>query len=403
MSAQFHSHLNSAVAILKNYKGEIPFHLYLKKYFTKNKKYGSRDRKQIASLCYNYFRLGKALTDNSVEEKILLGTFLCESKPSQLLENLKPEWNSVIENPLEEKLAIVNQQFKIENIFSFNDELSEGVDKEKFNQSFLIQPKLFLRIRPGNKNKVTGKLAGAGLPYQLLNESCIALPNSSKIDSVIELDKEAVVQDYNSQQVSKFLQLLQRSPYGQTTNYKPQTKVWDCCAASGGKSIIAYDIDPNIHLTVSDKRESILNNLKERFAKAGIKNYNSFVADLTTNNSQLTTDNSKLPTQHFDLIIADVPCTGSGTWSRTPEQLFYFSKKEIETYASLQKKIIENVVEHLKPGAKLLYITCSVFKKENEAIVNFATEKCNLKLLKQELLKGYEMQTDSLFAALLQK
>ena len=387
MSTQFHSHLNTAVAILKSYKGEIPFHLFLKKYFSSNKKYGSRDRKQITSLCYNYFRLGKAAVNIPAEERILLGTFLCENKPSPLLEILKPEWNAAIEKSLKEKISFIDSKFEIENIFSLNDELSDGIDREKFNQSFLIQPKLFLRIRPGNKNKVTGKLAGAGISYQLLKEDCIALSNASKIDSVIELDKEAVVQDYNSQRVGDFLQL-------QTTNYKLQTNVWDCCAASGGKSIMAYDLNPNIKLTVSDKRESILKNLKERFAKAGIKNYNSFVADLTT-------ENYKLPTTNFDLIIADVPCTGSGTWSRTPEQLFYFQKKQMEEYSNLQKKIIENVVENLKPGAKLLYITCSVFKKENEDVINFVTEKFNLKIEKQELLKGYEMQADTMFAALL--
>ncbi len=309
--SHFHSHLNSAVTVLKFYTGEIPLHLYLKKYFASNKKFGSKDRKQIASLCYNYFRLGHAATDISTDEKILTGTFLCENKPSPLLENLKPEWNAAIEKPLKEKLAIVNKQFKIENIFSFNNELSEGIDAKKFNYSFLIQPNLFLRIRQGNKNKVIGKLAGAGILYQQVTETCIALPNSSEINELLELDKEAVVQDYNSQRVGEFLK-------SSMLNYQLSVSVWDCCAASGGKSLMAYDINPNIQLTVSDKRESILKNLKERFERAGIKNYESAVIDLRDSKS-------KIQNLKYDLIIADVPCTGSGTWCRAPEQLFYFS------------------------------------------------------------------------------
>ncbi|HEV8080896.1 MAG TPA: Fmu (Sun) domain-containing protein [Chitinophagaceae bacterium] len=387
------SHLNSAAAILASYSGYEPFHLFIKKYFSANKKFGSKDRKQIASLCYNYFRLGHAVKNISAEDRILLATFLCETQPSEFFKSLKPEWNDLIEKPLEEKLSIVNHQFSIKDIFPFKDELSEGIDPNKFSLSFLVQPDLFLRIRPGNHKKVTGKLARAGLNYKVVSENCIALPNASKVDTVIELDKEAVVQDYNSQRVGEFIQLA--SDNGQRATFK----VWDCCAASGGKSIMAYDINPIIELTVSDKRASILDNLHKRFAKAGIKKYNSFVADLST-------DNCQLPTNKFDLIICDAPCTGSGTWARTPEQLFYFSKnpadkKEAkEKYSVLQKQIVQNAIPYLKSGGHLLYVTCSVFKKENEDIVKFIQEELHLQLIKKEILQGYEIKSDTMFAAL---
>ncbi len=385
---RFRAYLNAAINILQLYPGKVPFHHFLKKYFSTNKKYGSKDRKQIASLCYNYFRLGHAVKNISAEDRILLATFLCETQPSELLKSLKPGWNDLIGEPLEEKLSIVNHQFSIKNIFPFKDELSEEIDADRFNLSFLIQPDLFLRIRPDNNKKVLGKLSGAGLSYKVVSENCIALPNASKVDTVIELDKEAVVQDYNSQRIGEFLSAVRR---------RPSDRVWDCCAASGGKSIMAYDINPKIDLTVSDKRESILNNLHKRFARAGIKNYHSFIADLESSTfiPQFAVHNSK-----FDLIICDAPCSGSGTWSRTPEQLYYFKKKRIEEYSALQKKIIENIVPYVKPGGKLLYITCSVFKKENEDIAAYAEEKFKLILNRIEVLKGYEMKADTMFAAL---
>ena len=383
---RFQSYLNSAFTVLRSYNGNEPFHLYVKKYFSANKKYGSRDRKQITSLCYNYFRLGNAVKNSPIEERIVLATFLCENRSSEFLEVIKPEWNDVIELSLKEKLSVVSLQFSIQNIFPYKDELSEGIDAEKFNASFLIQPDLFLRVRPGNYKRVTGKLAGAGLQYRLINENCISLPNSSKINDVLELDKEAVVQDYNSQRVGELIQLS-------IANCQLPISIWDCCAASGGKSIMAYDINPEIELIVSDKRESILENLKKRFATSGIKKYNSFVADLS--NSKFKIQNSK-----FDLIICDAPCTGSGTWARTPEQLFYFKKDAIEKYAALQKKILENVVPHVKPGAELLYITCSVFKKENEDVVAYIKEKFKLKLKEMKILAGYESKADTMFSAL---
>jgi 16S rRNA (cytosine967-C5)-methyltransferase len=62
---------------------------------------------------------------------------------------------------------------------------------------------------------------------------------------------------------------------------------WDCCAASGGKSLLLHNLEPNIELLVSDIRENSLNNLQERFQLAGIKKYHLKVIDLLQNNDQI--------------------------------------------------------------------------------------------------------------------
>ena len=100
------------------------------------------------------------------------------------------------------------------------------------------------------------------------------------------------------------------------------------------------------------------------------------------------------------MIIADLPSTGSGTWGRTPEQLAFFKEALIESYALLQKNIINNVLPSLKKGGQLLYCTCSVFKEENEEMVQYLQQISQLKLLESVVLKGYEEKADSLFAAL---
>ena len=73
--SRYHSYLNSAKEILSVYNGSEPLASFLKKYFSQYKKHGSNDRKQIAQLCYCYFRSGKALTDIPVEEKFLSVSF----------------------------------------------------------------------------------------------------------------------------------------------------------------------------------------------------------------------------------------------------------------------------------------------------------------------------------------
>jgi len=389
------SHLNTAAGILRLYGGEEPFHHFIKDYFRQHKKHGSKDRKRISGLCYAYFRLGPSFPGTTMEEKILLGLFLCAVRPDELLENLRPGWNAAVQQPLKDKCAVAGVAYEALTIFPFTDALSETIDKETFAHAHLQQPDLFIRLRPGYEKKVLEKLDKAGEAWRRLDETCIAFSNAAKIDTLLELDKEAVVQDYSSQRVGAFLQSAVDS------SQQPIRDVWDCCAASGGKSILAKDMLGDIRLTVSDVRKPILVNLEKRFSAAGIKKYKSMVLDLAKMEpAGLSAQVLAKAGSSFDLIIADVPCSGSGTWGRTPESLSFFKPAEIDRYQQLQKQIVSNALPLLKKGRCFLYITCSVFKKENEDMAAFIEENGDLRLLRMETLKGYDKKADTMFAAL---
>jgi len=402
--SRYYTHLNTAKNIVEKYDGGIPLSAWLKEFFRQHKQMGSRDRKTISSLVYGFYRLGHSTTGISTEERILLGVFLCHQSPDAILNYFKSEWNDAIELPPEEKIKLAlfpAGETKLHKIFPWHEELSERVETDRFNLSFLLQPDLFIRIRPGKESSVFKKLADAGIRFQKINSTCIALPNATKIDSVLELDNEAVIQDYTSQHTGNYYQfhpsVPDRAGASPAPTFELRTpQVWDCCAASGGKSIMAKDLALDIQLTVSDVRESILHNLHRRFQKAGIKNYEALLIDLSS-------AHCRLPGKSFQLIIADLPCTGSGTWARTPEQLYFFKPDKITYYSNLQKKIVSNVVPVLQKGGHLVYITCSVFKKENEEQVDFIQQKLNLQLLRSALLKGYDIKADSMFVAVFKR
>ena len=380
------AYLNTAEEILKQYQGEQPFHSFLKKYFSGYKKFGSRDRKYIAHLCYCFFRLGKSLPEVPISKKLLLGIFLCEGKKSILLQKLNKDLNEKVESSLDEKLLMLKDEygFELKDIFPYRFEFSENIDEHDFSRSFLIQPSVFLRIRPGKKIEVIEKLTKKNISFELVNEYSVAISPATKLEEVLEINREVIIQDNSSQQV-----------LDSSTEYIKEMEIrtaWDCCAASGGKSILLKDHFPHVQLTVSDIRESILNNLEKRFRQAGIKHYSKVLIDLS--NSILNIH------QEFDLIICDAPCSGSGTWSRTPEQLYFFKEQKIEEYAALQRRIVSNAIKNLKRGGLFLYVTCSVFKKENEEVVKFAENDLGLRRINGVYLKGYNKKADTLFTAL---
>jgi len=174
--SRYHSYINSTKDILSIYRGEEPLSSFLKKYFSANKKYGSKDRKQVSNLCYCFFRLGKAIMNTSIEEKIVAGLFICSHEPNEILAALKPEWNEKCKLSLKEKLLIINSSLLISKVFPWKDELSEGIDHEKFCGSFLIQPDLFLRLRPGKEKIIIEKLQHAGIDFRMISETCLRCP-----------------------------------------------------------------------------------------------------------------------------------------------------------------------------------------------------------------------------------
>lgn len=325
-------HQEVAQKLIAAYQGQEPLAAYLKKYFAANKKHGSRDRKSISAFCYAHFRTMHAN-------------------------------------------------------FPLQEAISKEIDLPVFIHSHTIQPLLFIRIRPWQKDKVIAALEAAAIEYTVINEHCFAFSNTTSLQNVLALNKEAVIQDLNSQALAE---LLNHVP----TSMESPIQVWDACAASGGKTILMYDTMQNIRMHVSDIRESILFNADKRLQEAGIRPASVQVIDLT--------DPFEIK-KPFDFVFADLPCSGSGTWGRTPEQIAFFKKENLNSYTQLQTKIIENILPTVKLDGHLLIATCSVYAAENEAHVAAILAQGQFELVEQRYFKGYTNQADTLFGAILKR
>jgi len=370
--------------LLEEYPAETPLSKFLPGFYRQNKQMGSTDRKVASRLIYNYFRLGAALPELPSEDRLIVAEFLCNSQVNSFLQHFKPEWAACVGFTLDEKLALVKtayKDFKLADVFPWSNQISEGIDKEAFLKSFFVQPDLFIHVHNGYDHLVKAELNKAEVAFKDEGNGCFALPNGTRLETIFPTQHWFEVQDYSSQQTANF--------------FKPNKwdQWWDACAASGGKSLLLHEMEPDIKLVVSDIRESILANLDERFQQAGLRKYQKKLLDLTQNPDQEMHDYA------FDGIILDAPCSGSGTWGRTPEMIAQFHPSKIEFFQRLQKSIASNVARFIKPGKPLIYITCSAFKGENEDVVNFLVKELGLKLEEQMVLTGYENKADTMFVA----
>ncbi|MDO3624925.1 RsmB/NOP family class I SAM-dependent RNA methyltransferase [Mucilaginibacter sp. BT774] len=370
--------------ILGSYPAETPLSKFLPGFYRQNKQMGSNDRRVANRLMYNYFRLGKALYNTPTEDRLIVAEFLCNTQINSFLQHFKPEWALCIGFDIDEKLKLVKTaypDFKLTDVFPWSAELSEGIDKQAFLKSFFVQPDLFIRVRKGFEQNVKSVLTKESITFKDEGNGCFSLPNGTRLETLFPQQNFFEVQDLSSQRTANY--------------FKPEKwdAWWDACAASGGKSLLLHELEPHLKLVVSDIRESILANLDERFQQAGLIKYQKKILDLTQN------VDPELYNYEFDGIILDAPCSGSGTWGRTPEMISQFESQKISFFQKLQQNIARNVVKYLKPGKPLIYITCSAFKAENEANVDFLAKEVGLKLEQQIILKGYESKADTMFVA----
>jgi 16S rRNA (cytosine967-C5)-methyltransferase len=340
-------------------------------------------------MAYCYYRSAKGLSplSLSLSEKINSALLLSESNLPQVKQFLPEQIQSLYGKSFEESSKALQEQeikFDFDRLCSKEIVFSEGINKADWLRSMLSRPKLFLKVVPQYYNEVLQLLKEALLVFETFDECGIALPNGTSVEKILS-PKMYRIQDASSQQTAKFFQV------------KNNESCWDCCSGAGGKSLLVKDIAPRSLLSVSDVRKSILENLAERFRLYGYPIPECLL--LSVADAQQT--QSILTNRRFDHIIADVPCSGSGTWARTPEQLYYFDAATLCSFSKRQKEIAHNALRYLRPnGGTFTYITCSVFAEENEAVVTDILEKNSaLKLVQQKLINGLASAADSMYVA----
>jgi 16S rRNA (cytosine967-C5)-methyltransferase len=137
--------------------------------------------------------------------------------------------------------------------------------------------------------------------------------------------------------------------------------VWDACAAPGGKTLILAHRLPHAKIIASDASVRRLTAMRARLDQY------PYAANITTEVADATDPPDAL--NRFDLILADVPCSGTGTLARNPEIRHRLTPSDIARQATRQRHILRAALSRLAPGGRLLYSTCSLEPEECEQVV----------------------------------
>jgi 16S rRNA (cytosine967-C5)-methyltransferase len=134
--------------------------------------------------------------------------------------------------------------------------------------------------------------------------------------------------------------------------------ILDCCAAPGGKTLILAERNPEAHIVACEASALRLESLRERLALSGGR-IECRLADATAFDFE----------SEFDVVLADVPCSGTGTLSRNPEIRHRLLPEDLPRQAERQRAILTRALRAVRSGGHVVYSTCSLEPEENEQMI----------------------------------
>lgn len=138
-------------------------------------------------------------------------------------------------------------------------------------------------------------------------------------------------------------------------------RVVDFCAGAGGKTLaLAASMANRGHLVACDVSERRLERATQRLRRTGAS---------IVRRQPLTSHRDKWVKHHargFDRVLIDAPCTGTGTWRRNPDAKWRLKPDDLIELVRLQADILDSAQRLVKAGGRLIYVTCSLLREENE-------------------------------------
>ncbi|MEI6243313.1 MAG: RsmB/NOP family class I SAM-dependent RNA methyltransferase, partial [Chlamydiota bacterium] len=336
--------------ILQEYESQHkPIDAVLSIYFRSNKSIGSKDRKYISDTLYALMRW-RGLLDFLIKDK---GPITWEKRLAVYKEQFQPQkYENDVSIPPHIRASFPKIYF---------DKIKASLGEEKawdFCLTSNTQAPLTIRV---NRLKKTREELLALLKEKHFVFPCAHAPNGISFQKKINIydlpefhEGYFEIQDEGSQLISSLVEP------------KNGDSILDFCAGAGGKTLaIAPLLEGKGQIFLHDIRGWILQEAKKRLRRAGIQNAQIVLPE------ELKQKNLE---KKMDFVLLDVPCSGSGTLRRNPGMKWHFQEAQFQDLLHSQKEIFEKSLSFVKPGGKIVYITCSIFREENESQIEYFTQ-----------------------------
>ena len=279
-----------------------------------------------------------------------------------------------------------------------------GDRAEALAKSTLERPAEWIRVnlQKASAPVVAQKLGLTG--SSILYDRYVQVPAGVKLKALLESDSfakgEFSLQNPSAYHVVRLLDL------------KPGLKIWDACAAPGGKSALMAEMDSSLEILASDLSPSRVLKMHDLVDRLGLSNVRVECIDALSpdafvqkSNSESRTPNctfaslksqqpgsvmsvqarpqhspeavvrisnseSRTPNSEFDRILLDVPCSNMGVIARRPESVYRLTPEAVRELSDLQYRLLESASARLAPDGLLVYATCSPDPDETTKVVN---------------------------------
>lgn len=203
-----------------------------------------------------------------------------------------------------------------------------------------------LRLNKGSRARVIEQLQGEGLYFVPTPYSPIGIRSAERVnlnncvaykEGVIEVQDEA----------SQLAAIL--------ADVRPEHKIIDYCCGAGGKSLtMAFLMNRQGKIQIYDINRSRLEAVKERAVRLDVKNLEII---------------DEVGDRDYDRFVVDAPCSGTGTWRRSPDAKYRLTPETLKELNKTQAELLEKAFNHIRRGGRVVYITCSILRDENEDII----------------------------------
>lgn len=364
----------------KGHNARVPLDIVVGDYMRVRRYIGSKDRADVAERTYNIMRaharlgwwLEKASAPDTVRGRIiawlLLGEGMGADRVSEMFDGSRysPIELNAAEKKLIEKLAgekLDHADMPIDVRAECPPQHAQSL-REYFGDAFESEMKAMMKSAPLDLRVNTflierdkaheslikdGRITTDPTPFSPWGLRARGKAHISRSKAFVKGWVE--IQDEGSQLIAH------------VCNAMPGMQVLDFCAGGGGKTLaLAAAMKRKGRIVAMDTDEKRLMKGKLRFKKAQV----SDIIEIRPLSDDKQRKWLKRQKDKFDVVLLDVPCSGSGTWRRNPDSRWRQYGPSLPELIAMQQEILEKASPCVKPGGRLVYATCSLLPEENE-------------------------------------